>query len=200
MNFINAKTFLSKNVDERKLLLFFLKLFLIWLSWKAIIFILSEQSVPLNERFFPVISAYWEAWNLSLVHFIINNSCAIIKMMGYKAYTQHRTIWIEGANGVSMGNYCIGVQLMYYNSMLILITPITRLRKVVGIPVGIVITFFLNFIRVISLCFVQLYIPKYVEYAHDHIFNIIVFGTLMAFYYYLIKEKKGSAPSIPLSI
>lgn len=109
--------------------------------------------------------------------------------MGYSYYLNHRNIWIAGTNGVGMGNYCIGIQLIYYYAMLVIITPMTLLKKVIGIPVGIVITFLLNIVRVTGLCLVSLYYPQYMEYAHDHIFNIVVFGALIGFYFLLTKER-----------
>jgi exosortase/archaeosortase family protein len=182
------KNIFTKGSQERKLILFLANLFFIWLSWKGIIFILAEQHVPLNDRVFPTISAYWEAFNLSLVHFITGKSCTVLKWMGYETYTHHRTIWIINTNGLAIGNYCLGIQLMYYYIMLLLITPMSKLKKVIAIPCGIIITFFLNILRIISLCLVSLYAPQYMHLAHDHVFNIIVFGTLMGFYYYLIKD------------
>ncbi len=182
------KNILTTDSQERKLFFFLANLFFIWLSWKGIIFILGEQSVPLNDRLFPAMSAYWERWNLSLVHFITDISCTVLKWMEYETYIHHRTIWIKNTKGLAIGNYCLGVQLMYYYIMMLLITPMTALKKMIGIPTGIVITFFLNIVRVTSLCLVSLYAPEYMHIAHDHIFNIIVFGSLMGFYYYLLKE------------
>jgi exosortase/archaeosortase family protein len=180
---------LQINTDERKLALFFAKLFLIWLSWKGIIFILGEQSVPLDERMFPAISASWEAWNFNLVRFIIEQSNNVLRFMGYESYTHNRMVWIVGANGIDVGNYCIGIQLMYYYIMLLLVTPMSMTKRLIGIPVGIAITFLLNIVRVSGLALVALYIPQYMFIAHDHVFNIIVFGTLIGFYYLLIKER-----------
>lgn len=179
---------LSKGSAERKLVFFILKLFLIWLSWKVVIFILGREETPLNERLFPALSAYWESWNYHMVRVIIEPSWWILKTMGYPAYEQQRSLWIANTNGITIGNYCIGIQLIYYYAILVIISPMIPLRKAIGVSGGIVITFFLNIIRATSLCLVSLNFPQYIKYAHDHIFNVVVFGTLIAFYFYLLKK------------
>lgn len=176
--------------EEVKLFIFFGKLILIWLSWKILFLTLGEESVPINERFFPSISIHWEAFNLFLVHFILESSAALLNLIGYQAYTANRIIWIDGVNGFAMGNYCIGLQLIYYYSLLLVVSPMPNSKKIMAIPSGIVITFALNIIRSSSLCLVILYAPEYINIAHDHVFNVIVFGSLLAFYYWLGMKKK----------
>ncbi len=183
--------------EERKLALFFIKLLLIWLSWKVIIFILGEESVPLDDRMFPALSAQWEAWNLQIASFIIEQGAALLKLLGYEAYAWQRTAWIRNTGGVVMGNYCIGIQLMYYYVMLLLVAPLRIYKKIGGMVTGIIVTFLLNIARVSGLCLVALYIPKYMFIAHDHVFNIIVFGALIGIYYLLTKSAAPSRKAQP---
>jgi exosortase/archaeosortase family protein len=178
-----------KDSKEKELVVFFIKLFLIWLSWKGFIHIIGEQSTPFEERYFPKVSEAWENFNFSLVRFLAVQSAAILNFIGYKAYSFNRIVWIEGYNGVSIGNYCIGLQLMYYFSLLIIISGISFKNKVIAIPTGIFITQVLNVIRIVVMNLVTVYTPKLIVFFHDHVFNIVVFGTLIAFYYYLNKTK-----------
>ncbi len=178
-----------KKSKEKELVFFFIKLFLIWLSWKGFIHIIGEQSIPLDKRYFPVISALWEDFNYTLVRFLATQSEAILRVMGYEAYSFKRIVWIEGYKGVEIGNYCIGVQLMYYFSTLVLISEISLKKKFIAVPIGIFITQTLNIIRIVALTLVVVYVPQLTVLFHDHIFNIIVFGTLILFYYLLVKDK-----------
>jgi exosortase/archaeosortase family protein len=186
------KAILTKDSDEQKLAFFIAKLFLIWLSWKGVIFVLGEESLPITERLFPQISGYWESFNLLLVRFIVEQSANVLNLIGYESYTYHRMVWVVDANGIVIGNYCIGIQLIYYYTLLLFVTPMSGIKKAIAIPVGVIITFILNIIRISSLCLVALYAPHYLNLAHDHIFNIVVFGTLLGFYFWLIKEKHKS--------
>ena len=178
-----------KDSKEKELVFFFIKLFVIWLSWTGFIHIIGEQSHPLDKRYFPAISDYWEDFNYNLVRFLATQSEAILRFMGYNAYSFNRVVWIEGYRGVGIGNYCIGVQLMYYFSMLIIVSDLKTKVKFIAVPTGIFITQTLNIIRIVALTLVTVYVPHLAVLFHDHIFNIIVFGTLISFYYLLVKNK-----------
>jgi exosortase/archaeosortase family protein len=85
-------------------------------------------------------------------------------------------------HAVGVGNYCLGLQLMYYNTLLVLISQASAKRKIIGIGFGIVITNVFNVIRITGLALIALHYPTWIEVAHDHIFNIMVFGTMIGFY------------------
>jgi exosortase/archaeosortase family protein len=178
-----------KDSKEKELVFFFIKLFLIWLSWKGFIHIIGEEKIPLDKRYFPALSAAWDKFNYNIVLFLADQSVGILKTMGYDAHYQGRIVWVQGFKGVAIGNYCIGVQLMYYFSMLVLISEMSINKKFIAIPIGIIITQTINIFRIVGLTLVCVYIPKYTVIFHDHIFNIIVFGTLISFYYLLVKNK-----------
>jgi exosortase/archaeosortase family protein len=179
----------SFGADEKKLILFFVKLALIWVSWKGILYVLIGAPSPMEERIYPPLSMWWEAWNDQLAHFILQQGTSLLQFLGYEAYTTGRNAWIEGSGGIWMGNYCIGIQLMYYYVMLLLVSPIRTPAKLLGMVVGIVVTFLLNITRVAGLCMISLHAPRYMFIAHDHVFNIIVFGTLIGIYYLLSKRQ-----------
>lgn len=178
-----------KDSKEKELVLFFVKLFLIWLSWKGFIHIIGEQSHPLDKRYFPTLSIIWEDFNLKLIRFLATQSEAILKLLGQEAYSFGRIVWIEGTSGVGIGNYCIGMQLMYYFSMLIIISDLSLKNKLIALPIGVFITQTLNIIRIVALALVVAYVPSLTVLFHDHIFNVIVFGTLITYYYFLTKSK-----------
>lgn len=175
--------------NEWNLISFFLKLFLIWLSWKGIIHVLGEESMPLEERMFPIVSKYWEEFNYNTVLIILGPARDLLDILGFEAHHMGRRLWIVGSSGIGMGNYCIGFQLIYYFSMLILISSFTLPKKMYALLAGVLITYILNILRSSSLCLIDLYIPEYMFLAHDHIFNIIVFGTLIGFYVWLNRNK-----------
>ncbi len=179
---------ISIGSKEKELLNFFLKLFLIWISWKAILFILGEEHIKIDQRFFPALSSKWEDANYKMVQFLLGQSQAILHLMGENAFTKGRKLWIDGYPGVGVGNYCIGVQLMYYYAMLVLISTIGFWKKIIGIIIGILITQTLNIIRIVGLCLISAYYPEYVFLFHDFIFNVVVFGTLIVFYYFFTRN------------
>jgi len=173
---------------ERELLLYALYLFFIWLSWKGIVLLLGEQKTPIHERYFPVLSSLWEGLYEVAAQFILWGSKTLLVGLGHVVHTYDRTLWIESANGVIIGNYCIGFQLIYYFAGIVAITSMPIARKVFGALMGIVIVFVLNFARIAGLAVISLRAPKYLFLAHDHLFNILVFGTMLLFFYFLVKK------------
>lgn len=175
---------------ERELVFFFAKLFLIWLSWKGVFWFLGEEKTPLDERVVPAISAVWEDFNLWIVKGLLLVSKLVLNLLGYASHITGRSIWIEHVHAVGVGNYCLGMQLIYYNTLLIIITQAPWKRKVIAILFGIIITQFLNVIRISGLALLALHKPEWIEFAHDHVFNIMVFGTMIGFYYYYLVKKE----------
>jgi exosortase/archaeosortase family protein len=167
---------------ERALVLFFIKLLAIWLSWKGIFWLLGEEKVPIQERVIPAVSVIWESFNLWLVEILLQISQSVLEGLGYASKVTERSIWIEDVHAVGVGNYCLGLQLMYYNTLLVLISQASAKRKIIGIGFGIVITNVFNVIRITGLALIALHYPTWIEVAHDHIFNIMVFGTMIGFY------------------
>src|SRR5688572_24569498 len=141
--------FLSKGSPERNFAFFILKLFLIWVSWKLILWFLGSEGIPVQERLVPAISGPWEAFNGAYARSLLGICHSILQGMGYEAYQHDRIIWIAGGNGIGLGNYCLGIQLMYYFSMLLIITLLTLRKKLLGIAAGIFITNFLNVVRLV---------------------------------------------------
>lgn len=172
---------------EKDLFIFFAKLFLIWISWKGFVYIIGEEHIPFEKRFFPSISQNWENFNYKIVRFLALQTQGILQLLGYETYNHQRIVWIAGYNGIGIGNYCIGFQLMYYFFMLIAVSQLNSFTKLWAAFTGILITQVLNVIRLVVLSLVTVYIPDYIFLFHDHIFNIIVFGTLITFYYHLVK-------------
>jgi exosortase/archaeosortase family protein len=167
---------------------FFIKLILIWLSWKVFIYVIGEQSDPINERFFPKISLVWENFNQWYKDILLAWCEALLDSLGYDAFIVGADLLkIKGYSGVGVGHYCLGFQLMYYFSMLILVSEINKSGKFFGLISGIIITTILNIIRISVLNLMTVYAPGWLFLSHDYIFNFGVFGILMLLYNRLLK-------------
>jgi exosortase/archaeosortase family protein len=171
---------------ERELVFFLLKLFLIWLSWKGIFYVLGEEKTPLDERLIPGLSAVWEQFNLLVVKMLLLVSEFLLKAMGYSSHITERSIWIEDVHAVGVGNYCLGFQLIYYNTMLIVISAVSLKRKFFFTILGIGITQMLNVVRIAGLSVLALNKPEWIPFFHDHVFNLLVFGIMIFLYWKFI--------------
>ena len=105
-NSLSKKKLLS---DKRtKEFAFFLcKIVFIWLSWKAFIWLIGEESVPISERHLPALSAPWEVLNDWLRSTLLHITDGILHVLGYETQMVNEYILrIAGYGGISLGNYC----------------------------------------------------------------------------------------------
>jgi exosortase/archaeosortase family protein len=172
----------KKYTSEKDLLFFLGKLLLIWLSWKLVFFVLGEEKMPLQDRVFPVLSSLWESFNALNVHVLLVTCQGVLQLLGYQAEITGRSIWIEQIHAVGVGNYCLGIQLIYYFSLLVLISKASKIQKAKAILFGVLITQVLNIIRISGLAILVLLKPEWVHFFHDHIFNVMVFGVMILYY------------------
>jgi exosortase/archaeosortase family protein len=177
---------------ERELVYFLLKLLLIWLSWKGIFWVLGEEKTPVEDRLIPALSNVWEQFNLWVVKVLLTASEFSLKAMGYSSHITERSIWIEDVHAVGVGNYCLGFQLIYYNTMLIIISKVSAKRKLFLSVLGIGITQLLNVFRITGLSILALKKPELVPFFHDHVFNLLVFGIMIFIYWKFIANLPSS--------
>lgn len=178
----------QKKDNEKDFLRFMAKLIFIWLSWKLIIFVLGIESKPIDTRLFPALSRQWENLNNEVRWIILDGSEIVLNKMGYATNNNGYILNIENEIGIGMGNYCIGFQLMYYFIMLVIIARFNWWRTILYSVAGVFITIFINVFRVAGLCWLVVYKPEYMAISHDYIFNAVVLGVLMVFYYFLVRK------------
>ena len=65
----HVKKFYAEN---QKIILFILRVFIIYLSWKFLSWFLGEESTPIDERIWPWLSSGWEAFNDSMRIVLLN--------------------------------------------------------------------------------------------------------------------------------
>ncbi len=168
---------------------FFAKLLIIWVSWKVILFVLGVESQPLNERFFPWVSTEWEYLNNEVRWIVLDGAEVVLNRFGYTTENSGYLLNIKDNQGIALGNYCLGFQLMYYFIMLVIISPFGSIKKIIASVSGIAITIFLNIFRIAALCWLVVYKPSLMAISHDYIFNVAVLGVLMVFYFFLVRNK-----------
>ena len=180
-------------MKDRKLIesaSFFLKLIVIWLSWKIFAYLIGEEKEPVDQRIFPALSAQWESVNNWLRILLLEASDFLLQSAGHKTQLiENYILRIEGYGGIGLGNYCLGFQLMYYFTMIVLVSGFSFRKKAVGIISGILALQFLNILRISGLVWIDAFAPRLKFISHDYIFNIAVFGLLLLFYWKLLKRE-----------
>ncbi len=151
--------------------------------------IIGEEEEPLHQRFFPELSGCWESLNNWLRVWLLQASDEVLQLGAHPTQLEaNYYLRIQGHGGFGIGNYCLGFQLMYYFTMLLIISRLPVLKKAVAIFTGILIIQALNIARISGLVWVDAYKPELLFLSHDYIFNLMVFGILLLFYWKLTSK------------
>ena len=181
---------LLKLSDNKGLSLFLIKLIAVYFSWKGIIFFLGKEEDPIKDRFVPFISRYWEALNDFFRIVDLKLGQWVLSLFSYDAIIHgDYHIYVKGHHAISWGNYCIGFQLSYYFTFLVLISPIKSYKlKGVSIFLGFILVRLLNNFRMTGMNLISVHWPEYLALSHHYIFNLMVLLVLILYYNYLVKK------------
>ena len=155
----------------------------IWLSWKAWIWLIGVESEPINNRKIPALSSIWEAFNDQFRLLLLHATELAVQGLGFSTIQHGESIWIAGYRGVSVGNYCLGVQLMFYHAALMFISPISWNKRLLYAFVGALCIQLLNVLRISGLLLISVYKPSLLILSHDYLFMIPIVALTLWFYY-----------------
>jgi exosortase family protein XrtF len=81
---------------------------------------------------------------------------------------------------ISIDNNCLGLDMMYLFSSMIIAFPskIKYTKKLTYILIGSLIIHIVNIIRIVCLILTLIYIPQYIKINHHIIFNLIICGII----------------------
>ena len=101
----------------------------------------------------------------------------ILNKLHYITFTgEDRVIGIDGSSGLWIGDKCDGIELFALFGVFIIAYPGLIWRKAIYIPVGIISIELINVMRIVSLAVVQHNYPKWIEFNHSYVFNVLVYG------------------------
>jgi exosortase/archaeosortase family protein len=131
------------------------------------VFFLSKYSLLLLGKFF-----YFSVYGIKLP-----DNCAYL--IFYK----------EGVRSTLVIAYpCLGLEVMYMFSAIIIVFFGPWKKKLWYIPLGILIFNTLNILRIIALVFIYWYFPKYLEFNHHFVFRFILYlSTLILVIIWIVK-------------
>lgn len=164
----------------------------IWLAWKGWIWFIGIENQPISTRHLPALSAAWEAFNGQLKVLLLYLTEGGLNAMGYKTYQSGVSLWIIGYKGISVGNYCLGLQLMFYHVALMFISPLSLWQKVTYAVLGVLLIELLNVGRMVGLLLISVYKPSLLVLSHDYLFMIPVLGLTLLFYYCTTIHRHGN--------
>lgn len=132
--------------------------------------------------------------------FVIDISIAISKwileILGYQVFTGvERMIGIDGFPGLWIGDNCNGMVLFALFSGFVIAYPGPVKKKLVYIPIGILLIQLLNIARIVILAIIQTHSLEMTEFNHTYTFTIIIYGFIFFLWMYWVNRLSGHALS-----
>jgi len=120
----------------------------------------------------------------SLYNYLTNlayeNSVCLLRIMtdnNIKTNSSSRTIWY-GSGSIYISSGCSGLKQFLQWIVLILIFPGPYRHKLWFMPVGLLLLYIFNVLRIIGLTFVHNYSPSYWNFFHLYFFRFLFYGII----------------------
>ena len=111
-------------------------------------------------------------------------------MLGYESYVYRDYILhVNYHPGVSVGNYCLAIQLMVLYVALVVSLRTHLHVKLISIPLGLFVIQTINVLRITTIALVLVYRPQYANMFHDYMFNYLTLGIIIAMYYHVLSYR-----------
>lgn len=125
-------------------------------------------------------------------------SKSILEGLGHNTFIEGRTIRIAGTGGLWVGDNCNAIALFALFSGFIISFPGQLKSKLWFIPVGVLLIFLLNCIRMVVLAILDVYSRKWTEFNHTYTFTILMYAFIFLMWMFWVN--RYSFLKIPKSV
>jgi exosortase/archaeosortase family protein len=158
---------------------------------------------PLTVFIIKIVGLYllWELLYAFFIHpigkidlFIVSASIKIsgfiLDGLGFRTFVgAQRLFGIDNTSGLWVGDPCNGLVLMAIFSAFIVSFPGKLISKFIFIPVGLIIIFFINVLRITFLAIIQYYFSRSaVEFHHSYTFTFLVYGVIVGMWLWWVNR------------
>ena len=171
------KEFISKYSNSLKFVAVFTFLFL---AYKAMFFFIWRSDY--------LFSLYYD-FSIWWINGLLVSSDFFLRLVGYSTEVIEltRIVKISGTSGVTVGEPCIGFDIMALFVGLIVSATMKASRKLIFIGMALLIINALNILRISALAVLVQFDPYLWELNHKFIFTIVVYLVMFSFWRKLLK-------------
>ena len=115
--------------------------------------------------------------DLFVIDMTIKVSKYLLESMNYVVFTgAERVIGVDGTGGLWIGDNCNGMALFGLFAGFIIAFPGKWWKKIIYVPLGIVLIELMNIIRIICLAILDTHSRAWTEFNHTYTFTIIIYA------------------------
>lgn len=152
----------------------------LWILWKVFFFITWRT---------PVLLEMYNNFSLYVISLLLEATHSLMSFLGENMEMDYplRIVRIKGTTGVTVGEPCIGFDIIAIYIGLILSASGKALDKFCFLVVGITILVFLNVMRISALAYLVEINPWIWEVNHKFIFSVIIYAFLFVIWHLWLK-------------
>lgn len=125
---------------------------------------------------------------------VVKSSTQVLKWIGFAASLNQNNIYINNIFCISVGTPCNGLVLFALFTGFVLVMPGKILHKLWFLPVGILLIFSLNIVRVVALAVNYQYSPETFDFNHRYVYQITVYLFIFLLWQFWVKKFSGLVP------
>jgi len=167
------------SILKQPLTLFLLKIFGLFLLWEFLYDLYLHPNSSLDS------------WVVNSTVFL---AVKLLNIIGYPTFMggANRLFGIDNTGGLWVGDPCNGLVLFALFSTFIISFPGKITRKLLYIPLGIIVIYLLNVLRMVALAVIQFYYSRSsVEFHHSYTFTFLVYGAILLMWFLWVKKFSG---------
>ncbi|PVY38692.1 exosortase X [Pontibacter virosus] len=122
---------------------------------------------------------------------IVHSTVHFLSFIGYNADANGIMVQIDGADTVFVYHACNGMVLMALFTGFIVAFPGPIIKKLFFIPIGLLLIYILNILRVSALALNAHHFSYTVDFNHKYTFTIIVYAAIFVLWMIWVKRYSG---------
>jgi exosortase/archaeosortase family protein len=107
---------------------------------------------------------------------LIRWTALILSSMGYPLVHHGRLIVVDGYSGIYASDLCLGIPPLVIFTGFILSFGNNHKARLWFIPLGLIVIYITNILRMVALVLVQVHQGAYFRLAHDYVYLILTYG------------------------
>lgn len=110
-----------------------------------------------------------------IIDHLVKITLYLLNFLGYTTFVYEHTFGIDGSNGVFIGNPCNGLELMALFAGFVLIFKGSWKNKIWFIPLGIIVIYMMNIVRLLILTIIAKVAPETLDFNHKYTFTVLLY-------------------------
>lgn len=162
---------LQKTLTDKKLIApaeFVLNMAVVYACWRLV-----KYMGETNPNF---LWGGWHWFNDMIGNTLATCSATLMKLVGYELVHYKRIVTLEGTRGIYIADLCLGVAPMVIYTGFILSYGDNRKDKLWFVPLGLLVIFIINVLRVTALALIQYHYNSLFKFAHEYLYVTVTYG------------------------